>query len=327
MKKFVILLMAIALIAGCSDSVLDDDLMLKKAKKTAVWNVPDDFATIQMAIDDPDVEDGAVIQVANGEHAGALVTKAVTIKGSGKTVINDGPLLTSYMPCGTIVLDCGFFFTGAGAGSGASISNLTFDGVAFPVFSRGADDISVKKCTMLNPIQGVTNWAGNNWVIDHNVITDLRSANGGGIGVIIADNSGGIVENNVVSHNKISGTLSVAECDGGNYAGSGIVLYADFRGSNTGAEEIKNNKVLYNKISLESDNPEVVDVVAFELTDSRNDAILDPQVLLDNKIGFNDFRGTTIQVALTPENLDEWNIISRNLGDNRGHGVHPSLFK
>jgi len=45
-----------------------------------------------------------------------------------------------------------------------------------------------------------------------------------------------------------------------------------------------------------------------------------------NKIGFNDLRGTALQIALTPDGLDEDNKISRNLGDNRGHGLHPSAF-
>jgi hypothetical protein len=75
-----------------------------------------------------------------------------------------------------------------------------------------------------------------------------------------------------------------------------------------------------------SDTPEVVDIVAFELTDTRDDETLGPLTIFDNSIGFNDFRGTTIQIALTPINLDEYNDISRNLGDNRGQGLHPSVF-
>jgi hypothetical protein len=46
----------------------------------------------------------------------------------------------------------------------------------------------------------------------------------------------------------------------------------------------------------------------------------------DNAIGFNDFRGTTTQLVLTPDALDTTNVLSRNLGDNRGHGLHPKAF-
>jgi hypothetical protein len=80
-----------------------------------------------------------------------------------------------------------------------------------------------------------------------------------------------------------------------------------------------------NKVSLESDTPDVVDVAAFEMTDTRDDE--DEIVIFDNDVGFNDFRGTDLQVVLTPEALGDENVISRNLGDNRGQGAHPSAFK
>ena len=88
------------------------------------------------------------------------------------------------------------------------------------------------------------------------------------------------------------------------------------------------NSVIKNKISLESDTPDVVDVCAIELTDSRDDveAELYP-VIFENAIMFNDLRGTELQVVLTPEDLENWNYISRNLGKNRGQGLHPSCIR
>ncbi|MHC4693385.1 MAG: right-handed parallel beta-helix repeat-containing protein [Planctomycetota bacterium] len=305
-------------------------LILSGTANAATWNVPGDFATIQDAIDSSLVIDGDRIMVGPGNHAGAIVTKAVEIKGEGSAVIDSGPLLTPYMPCTTIVLDIGFFFAGGGAGSGATISHLKFEGPAFPVFSRGADDVTVTQCTMINPIQGVTNWAGNAWEISHNVITDLRSANGGGIGILVGvprampDPPDIVISDNVVSHNKITGTLHVASCDNGGYSGTGIVLYTDFRWGATGKKEVTKTRVVKNKVSLVSDNPEIVDVVAIELTDTRDDGTL--KGVYENAVGFNDMRGTVLQLALTPSNLDESNKISRNLGENRGHGLHPSAF-
>lgn len=186
------------------------------------------------------------------------------------------------------------------------------------------NDVTVDHCTFINPIQAVSNWMGSGCQISHNTITDLRTKNGGGIGILIGDRSGGTVENNVVSHNKIAGTLHVSSNDCGQYAGSGIVLYADFRWSAEGSEAIKNNRINKNKVSLVSDNPELVDVWAFEMTDTRDDSTL--IVIFDNAVGFNDFRGTVNQIALTPSNLDEYNAISRNLGENRGHGLHPKAL-
>ncbi len=307
-------------------------LAVSTTANAATWSVPGDFVGIQEAIDSTLVIDGDTIMVGPGSHAGAEVTKAVEIKGEGGAVIDSGPLLTTYRPCADpeipgsgILLDIGFFFAGGGAGSGATISHLKFEGPAFPVFSRGADDVTVAHCTMINPIQGVTNWAGSGWEISHNVITDLRSANGGGIGILVGFPRvvQGTVSDNVVSHNKISGTLHVSSCDGGGYCGTGIVLYADYR-SGEGPKIVTKTRVVKNKVSLVSDNPDVVDVVAIELTDTRNDPLL--MDVFDNVIGFNDLRGTVIQIALTPEELDTVNKISRNLGDNRGHGLHPSVF-
>jgi hypothetical protein len=63
-----------------------------------------------------------------------------------------------------------------------------------------------------------------------------------------------------------------------------------------------------------------------ELTDTRDDEILGIATIFDNAIGFNDFRGMVQQIVLTPSALDAVNIFSRNLGDSRGHGSHPSVF-
>ena len=299
------------------------------AKPGAVWHVPGDFATIQDAIDDPGVSDGDRILVGPGSHAGATVTKAVKIKGTGGAVINSGPLYASFEPCG-VELDIGFKFGFAGdpPGSGTTISHFKFENVAFPVFSRGADNVTVIHCMMINGLQGVTNWGGSGWKVSHNKINGLQTANGGGIGILVGDSKGGDVTDNVVSHNKILGTLNVADpnCEGGGYNGSGIVLFADWRYGRSGANSISDNRVVKNKISLVSNNSSLVDVVAVELTEAINPA---PTVFVitNNAIGFNDLRGTILQIDLTPSGLDNpVNNISRNLGDNRGHGLHPRPF-
>jgi len=331
MKKLIYLIIAITvlglIVAGCTNSVVPPTEQ-SKAAKGAIWQVPGDFATIQEAIDNSGVSDGDTIMVGPGEHAGALVTKAVEIKGKGGAVINSGPLPWpgAALPRGTFM--AGFLFPGGDIGSGTTISNLQFETVEFPVFSRGADNVTVDHCTFLNSIQAVTNWHGSGWNITHNVIQDLQTSNGGGIGIFCGCVSGGVSNYNLVSHNKITGTLYVDPEDRGGYNGTGIVLYADFRYYPTypGADEIAFNSVVKNKISLTSDTPNVVDVVAIELTDTRN-IIGDPDpVIFDNAIGFNDLRGTEIQNALTPEDLGDYNDISRNLGDNRGHGLHPAAF-
>lgn len=287
------------------------------------WNVPGDFTSIQAAIDSPLVFDGDTIRVGPGEFAGALVTKSVEIKGEGDAVISAGPLHGSGLVQGFRLL----------AGStGTTISHLTFT-VDLDIMNGAAvNDVTVTQCTFENAVQAISNWRGSGWEITHNQINDLRCRNGGGIGILIADYTGGIVTDNLVSHNKITGTLHVDPSDLGGYSGTGIVLYADFRWDREGATNIAFNRILKNTVGLESDTPGVVDVFAIEVTDTLDDPNA-PAILEDNTIGFNDWRDTVnyfeaepIPVLFTPENLVDANAVSRNLGDNRGHGLHPSML-
>lgn len=294
-------------------------LVAAPATAQTVWHVPTDFATIQDAINDGSVVNGDTILVEPGNHTGALVTKGVEIKGTGGAVIDSGPPHPSTLSQGFRLL----------AGSaGASISHLTFTTDLSIMNGDAIDDVTVTQNTFLNSIQAVSNWRGSRWQISHNNIQDLRAKCGGGIGILIADLSGGSVEDNVVSHNTISGNITFPDGDCGGYDGTGIVIYADFRWGRTGAANISYNRVVKNKISVavqklgSTTNP--VGAVAFELTDTRNDSNL--AILFDNKIGFNDFRGSDTHVTLTPSNLDQSNEISRNFGENRGQGSHPNLF-
>ena len=310
MKKLMLVLVLLALLAMPSTAMAGEP--------GNVWSVPGDFATIQDAIDSPVVANGDTILIGPGSHAGALVTKAVQIKGEDGTVIDSGPMHPAGLSQGFRLL----------AGSdGTMISHLRFEVDLAIMNGAAVNDVTVTHCTFVNTIQGISNWRGSGWEISHNEISDLRTRCGGGIGILIGDYLATPqgVKDNVVSHNKITGVLHVAPGDCGGYAGTGIVLYADFRWGMPGAEEITNNHVVQNKISLTSDTPDVVPVWAIELTDTRNDSTLD-SVVFGNAIGFNDLRGTDNAIALTPESLANVNDISRNLGDNRGHGLHPSVF-
>ena len=320
------LLALIVFTASCSEQIVEPDIQarveteqtLALGKKSGTsWRVPGDFATIQDAIDDADVLDGDWILVGSGNHAGALVDKRVNIKGEGRAVINTGPLHPAGLTMGLALLS---------GSDGASISHLTFS-TDFPIMNRAAvNGVTITHNTLLNSIQGISNWRGSGWTISQNEIVDLRTRCGGGIGILVGDHAGGTVADNLVSHNKLSGTVHVSDADCGGYDGSGIVLFADFRWGRLGAAELRNNRVVNNKVSMVSDTPTVVGVVAFELTDTREDANEACDAIFDNAVGFNDWRGTETQLAFSPEELEACNAISRNLGDNRGHGLHPSAF-
>ena len=207
-------------------------------------------------------------------------------------------------------IDYTYGFRLDGASNGTKISHLTFDNVAFPVFARGSNDVTVSHNKFKNAIQAVSNWFGSGWKIDHNKIEDLRTLNGGGIGIFIGDRTGQTAEDSRVEHNKVKGTLHVWEHDGGGYSGTGIVLFADFRWGQPGTTSISGNRVKRNKVELASDTPTVVGVVGFELTDTRNDAAF--AVICDNGVEKNDFRKTLNSIAITPPELELCNKFSKN---------------
>ena len=253
----------------------------------AEWRVPGRFPTLQAAIDSSLVKDGDVLRVLPGRRTGATVTKAVVLRALGCVTIVDGPAVND-------LGKAGFLFPGGGAGSGATVDGFTFEGVAFPVFSRGADDVSVTRNTMHGPLQGVSNWAngawGKGWDITHNTILDLRTSCAGGIGILIGDYKGGAVTGNVIAHNEVRGRVRVPSDDCGGYDAPGIVLFADWRYSGDTGATITRNRVTKNRVSISSGKPALVAVAGVELSDTRNDPTeLD---ITDNAVVYNDLRGT-----------------------------------
>jgi hypothetical protein len=272
------------------------------------WRVPGHFPTLQAAIDSSVVREGDVLRVLPGRRTGATVTKAVVLRALGGVTIVDGPVVNA-------LGKAGFLFPGGGAGSGATVDGFAFESVAFPVFSRGADDVSVTGNTMHGPYQGVTNWAngawGKGWDITHNAILDLRTSCGGGIGILIGDYKGGTVTGNLVAHNDVRGRVRSGRDECGGYDAPGIVLFADWRYTGDTGATITGNRVTKNRVSLSSSKAALVPVAGVELSDTRDLAAeLD---ITDNAIVYNDLRGTVPPLALTPDALSTVNRIEKNL--------------
>ncbi len=330
MKKLITICAAVALMFA-----------LGTTAKAETWNVPDDFLTIQNAIDSSDVEPGDTILVGpGGNHAGATVTKAVEIKGEGGAVINSGPEYAIYTT--------GFLFPWSihGVANGAIISHLSFETVDLPIYSRDTDDVTVEHCAFTSPMQGITNWNGNGWNISHNVINGLVTISGGGIGIFVGTRApeGSTAKNNLIAHNKITGQVVVSqeEIDRYNegpaypeagYSVPGICLMSDRRKGKP-AGTISENRILKTKVDISSNNIRNHWPEGIALSDLGLIYPVPPvHDLLDNKVGFNDVRGMLeiegTPIDLYPDELDDSNKISRNLGDdanNRGHGVHPQVL-
>lgn len=281
--------------------------LLAGSADAAVWRVPGDFPTLQAAVDAPAVADGDTLLVLGGRRAGATLTKSLEIRGVGDATIVHGPEVG---PAGR----AGFLLPGGGAGSGATITALRFETVAFPVFSRGADDVSVTHNTLVSPKQGVTSWAGGawgrGWDVLFNRILGVRAACGSGIGILIGDFAGGEVSGNLVAHNEVRGRVQVAADDCGGYGAPGIVLFADFRYAGDTGARVERNRVVKNRVQLVSTRPDLVPATGVELTDTRDLAA--ELVLRDNEVVYDDLRGMPIPLALTPAELATVNRIERN---------------
>jgi hypothetical protein len=294
-------------------------LLLAGTAGAAEWRVPGHFPTIQAAIDSARVVDGDTIRVRHRVCRGATVTKAVVIEAQGRVTIWDGPAVNA-------LGKAGFLFPGEGKGSGATITGFAFHRVAFPVFSRGADEVSVTHNSMWSSLQAVTNWAngqwGKGWHISHNEITYLRTSCGGGIGILVGDYAGGVVTGNEIAHNRIDGRLQVPPTDCGGYNAPGIVLFADFRWGAPGAG-IEGNRVFKNRVVVSSGKPALVTASAIELTDTRD--IPGQVVIQGNDVVYNDLRGTTVPFEFTPGNLETENRIEHNYTGPGGHWPDRAL--
>ena len=299
-------------------------LAWSQASLARTFVIPRHFATIQEAVDSSHVADGDTLIVERGRHAGAVLTKTLVIIGRPGAVIDSGPVFIADYPCvGDMRIGFQLGFSGEHEGSGSVIRNLVFDNLEFPVYGFEVDDVSVSDNDMRNPIQGVTNRGGRGWRIVKNHIRDMRTANGGGIGIFITDadlRPGGVV-NNDISGNAITGTLQVSSCDFGGYDGIGVALNADFRYGALGAEAISENLISWNKIHLISDAPSIVDVVGIVLEDSRNEEEFDP-VVFDNVILFNDLRRMENPLIFAPAWLEDANFAAMNWLAHSGHEGH-----
>ena len=125
---------------------------------------------------------GDIIDVAPGRHCGARVDRQVTLLGHGRATIigcADGPALSNGVRAG-------FQLPGADGASGASgthIEGFVFDGRGISADNLEplgvahhrdfASHVRVERNVILGTVQGITNTAGDSWLIVHNVIRDL----------------------------------------------------------------------------------------------------------------------------------------------------------
>ena len=168
---------------------------------------------------------------------------------------------------------------------------------------------------MWSPVQGITSWANGHWArgwhIAFNTIWHLRTKCGGGIGILLGDYAGGRVTGNMVAENAIRGRVNVPASDCGGYGAPAITLFADFRFPGDAGAAIDGNRILKNRVALESSRRDLVDATGVELTDTRD--LAGELVIQENGVVYNDLRGTARPLSFTPEELATVNTVAHNL--------------
>ena len=275
-----------------------------------VIRVPQDYSTIQNAVDI--ASPGDTIIVGSGEYYGAILDKDnVEIRGLGAVIV-DGPQHDSDPN-----LKIGFFCVSP-LSIGVTISGFTFM-VDLPILGRGCDYVTVEHNVMIQPLQGVTCVGGSRWSISHNEIYGIKyllSYYGAGILIYSVSSSDPSASGNLVAFNKITGDFP----DFRELPPIGIWL------SSQGGI-VTRNKIVHNQVVMTGSGPQPLPPGAIVMS------CLDPNVqslLYDNKIGFNDLRGSSIEIFGFPWGSAFWdyNDISRNLGMNRVYdGMPPNEFK
>jgi hypothetical protein len=205
-------------------------LVSARSAHAATLRVPRDFPTIQQAVDA--ARDGDRISVSRGTYCGATITKRLQLVGRGRPVI----IGCATSPQVTVGLRAGFYLPGTkgvNPASGSSIRGFSFDGrgisnanlapLAFGIFARFANDVSVRHNRFTGTVQAITNTAGDRWLIKHNRIRQLTLLDctlhcTGGDGIVLGLARGAFAapggaaeplnraEDNVVAHNSIEGT-------------------------------------------------------------------------------------------------------------------------
>ncbi len=268
--------------------------------------VPDDYATIQEAVDA--AKKGYTIKVGPGEYEGAFISgKHVKIKGSGpNTIIIDDNPNPKWAGDGITIYD--------EAASGTEVSNLAIDisSFTFPegwvpvgVGIYGANDVTVIDVEIENTSYlGIAAIMAENVQIIHNEITGFPESPWGGVaGIEIYQ-----CKNSLVAFNEIK------SLPGDQEPVSGILLYSS-RWETTG------NIVVYNKIAVKTEYP----WAAIRLHDRTRSAFppsypvdeVPCEDLFDNLIACNDLRRSgDSPMSFDPPCLADQNTIKCNLGYN-----------
>lgn len=312
------------------------------AAQAAVIMVPDDQPTIQAAVNAANPLGGDTIMVGAGNWAGAKVDRPVEIMGTEGSYITSGVLFPAYPysagpPWNSAT--AAFYIQGHQA-DGTKISQFTINcsmsnGLLLGVIARAVDNVVVDHLAITNPLQGIVSAGGKGWTISHNTITGFvqlpaylqKPALGIALFGCKRYDPLSVTRDNLVAFN----TISADNLNGYTFVGIIEVTNNSDAPPFPYTAPITENKIVHNKSAVSGSGSSVI--AAFAMIDYRAlYGIAAPEVT-NNRIGFNDFRGSFNSSGLGGEivalptslltNPAYANELSRNLGENRAIAVEP----
>ena len=288
--KFTLLTLAAFLVMGFSITVNADTFV-----------VPDDFPTIQAAVDAANPAGGDIVMVGPGEYAGAVITNPVKIIGYGDaTRITSGNLLYA---TDAFALYGDFFNI-----DGTEISNLVieYEGLAWGVYSYMTDNVTISNVTVKNAYLAIDNQSGNGWTVVHNTVDGLLVPVGVTGVVTVGIRAMGTSSNNLIAHNYIHHEgVAVTSAPGAEiWAGIGLIGLG---------EPLVNNNVHHNQVHIS-----VPDVLCYNFVLADYGALYFglPVFLTDNKVHHNLSWGECAGVRFYTDEVRNYTKLHHNQWEN-----------
>lgn len=212
--------------------------------------VPEDFPTIQLAVNNANA--GDTIRVGPGRWCGAGITKTLNLVGEGEATIMGCPP-RSPGPVGNKT-KYGFYIYAAA--SGTSISHFVFDGNGLSDTNRiplsvgivsfaGADNVVIDSNTFQGGAFGVLIYGGNNYQVTHNIFDGFTVLSNGFGGAAILTFGGSRVTGHSILYNRIASTVP-----SGNYSFLSAVNEADVPLAGIAVSAQNGTVISNNKISI-----------------------------------------------------------------------------
>jgi hypothetical protein len=214
----------------------------------ATHRVPNDFPTIQLAVNNANA--GDTIRVGPGRWCGARITKPLNLVAEGATIMGCPAGVPG--PVGTIY-HTGFFLNAAASGS--SIRNFIFDGqgvsdanlnpLALGINSQfGTNNVNVDSNSFLGGLGGVQLY-GNGWLVTHNVFSGftILSSGAGGFAILSEDFQTGPFTGNAWMYNVVTAAVPPGNFSFASYINEVDVPFVGIAIAGHNGTIIANNKI------------------------------------------------------------------------------------